>query len=91
MKATKIELYTETKIGIEYYPEDFEDSDTWEEFVDKLIRDKDYMKTLFAREILSDAKGLMKDLGDQVIENKTVVLINIETEGIKKSRMALRP
>lgn len=90
MKATKIELYTETKIGIEYYPEDFEDS-TWEEFVDKLIRDKDYMKTLFAREILSDAKGLMKDLGDQVIENKTVVLINIETKGIKKSRMVLRP
>lgn len=90
MKATKIELYTETKIGIAYHPEDFEDSGTtWEEFLDKVTRDKAYMKELFTREIISDADGLMNDLADQVIENKTVILIGIETD-TKKTRMVIR-
>lgn len=90
MKATKIELYTETKIGIAYYPEDFEGSDTtWEEFLDKVTRDKTYMKELFTREIISDADGLMNDLADQIIKDKTVILIGIETN-TKKTRMVIR-
>ena len=89
MKATKIELYTEAKIGIAYHPEDFEGSDiTWEEFLDKVIRDKAYMKELFTREIISDADGLMNDLADQIIENKTVILIGIETD-TRKTRIGV--